>query len=62
MIVEVLAIGTELLLGQTVNTNAAYLGERFAELGLDAHYQVVVGDNHDRMVDAIRTACSRATP
>lgn len=60
MIVEVLAVGTELLLGQTVNTNAAYLGERFAELGLDAHYQVVVGDNHDRMVDAIRTAFSRA--
>ena len=60
MIVEVLAVGTELLLGQTVNTNAAYLGERFAELGLDAHYQVVVGDNHDRMVDAIRTAFKRA--
>ena len=60
MIVEVLAVGTELLLGQTVNTNAAYMGERFAELGLDAHYQVVVGDNHDRMVDAIRTAFSRA--
>ena len=60
MIVEVLAVGTEILLGQTVNTNAAYMGERFAELGLDAHYQVVVGDNHDRMVDAIRTACSRA--
>jgi len=60
VIVEVLAVGTELLLGQTVNTNAAYMGERFAELGLDAHYQVVVGDNHDRMVDAIRTAFSRA--
>ena len=60
MIVEVLAVGTELLLGQTVNTNAAYLGERLAELGLDAHYQVVVGDNHGRMVATIRTAIDRA--
>ena len=60
MIVEVVAVGTELLLGQTVNTNAAYLGERLAELGLDAHHQVVVGDNHHRMVDTIRTAMDRA--
>ena len=60
MIVEVVAVGTELLLGQTVNTNASYLGERLAELGLDAHYQVVVGDNHRRMVATIRTAIDRA--
>ena len=60
MIVEVVAVGTELLLGQIVNTNAAYLGERLAELGLDAHHQVVVGDNHDRMVETIRTAMGRA--
>lgn len=60
MIVEVVAVGTELLLGQIVNTNASYLGERLAELGLDAHYQVVVGDNHDRMVGTIRTAIDRA--
>lgn len=60
MIVEVVAVGTELLLGQIVNTNAAHLGERLAELGLDAHYQVVVGDNHDRMVETIRTAMGRA--
>ena len=60
MIVEVVAVGTEILLGQTVNTNAAYLGERLAELGLDAHYQVVVGDNHHRMVATIRTAMDRA--
>ncbi len=60
MIVEVVAVGTELLLGQIVNTNASYLGGRLAELGLDAHYQVVVGDNHDRMVDTIRTAMRRS--
>lgn len=60
MIVEVVAVGTELLLGQIVNTNASYLGERLAESGLDAHFQVVVGDNHDRMVATIRTALGRA--
>ena len=60
MIVEVIAVGTELLLGQIVNTNASYLGERLAELGLDAHHQVVVGDNHERMVETIRTATGRA--
>ena len=60
MIVEVVAVGTELLLGQIVNTNGAYLGERLAELGLDAHHQVVVGDNHERMVETIRTAMGRA--
>ncbi len=55
-----MAVGTELLLGQIVNTNAAYLGERLAELGLDTHYQVVVGDNHERMVDTIRMAVDRS--
>lgn len=60
MIVEIVAVGTELLLGQTVNTNCSYLGARLAELGYDAHYQVVVGDNHERMTDAIRAAAARA--
>ncbi len=53
MIVEVIAVGTELLLGQIVNGNAAAIGSRLAEEGFDAHYQVVVGDNEDRLV-----ACS----
>lgn len=60
MIVEVVAVGTELLLGQIANTNAAYLGRRLAEMGLDAHYQAVVGDNLDRMVSSLRTAVGRA--
>lgn len=60
MIVEVLAVGTELLLGQIANTNAAYLGRRLAEMGLDAHYQTVVGDNLDRMVSSLKTAAGRA--
>ncbi|MDH3470341.1 MAG: competence/damage-inducible protein A [Acidimicrobiia bacterium] len=60
MQVEVIAIGTELLLGQIVNTNAAEIGARLAEAGLDHFHQVVVGDNLDRMADAITTALARA--
>lgn len=60
MIVEVLAVGTELLLGQIVNGNAAKIGTALADHGFDAHFQVVVGDNLDRVVSAIRTALARA--
>lgn len=60
MIVEVLAVGTELLLGQIVNGNAATIGSALADQGLDAHFQVVVGDNLDRVVSAIRIAIERA--
>lgn len=60
MIVEVLAVGTELLLGQIVNTNAAAIGARLADEGFDAHHQVTVGDNLQRLADAVRTALGRA--
>ena len=60
MIVEVIAVGTELLLGQITNTNAATIGARLAEEGFDAHYQVTVGDNLDRLAAAIETAVHRA--
>ena len=60
MIVEVLAVGTELLLGQIVNRNAADIGTRLADAGLNHYHQSVVGDNRARMVEAIRLACSRA--
>ncbi|HEX7100520.1 MAG TPA: competence/damage-inducible protein A [Acidimicrobiia bacterium] len=60
MIVEVVAVGTELLLGQIVNGNAAFIGAALAEHGFDAHHQQVVGDNLGRVADAIRTALSRA--
>lgn len=60
MIVEVVAVGTELLLGQIVNSNGAWLGERLAEEGFDAHYQTVVGDNPGRLTAAIATAIDRA--
>ncbi len=60
MNVEVLAIGTELLLGQITNTNATRIGERLADAGIDHFQQTVVGDNDSRIVDALLAACARA--
>ncbi len=60
MIIEVVAVGTELLLGQIINGNGALIGRRLAEEGFDAHYQVVVGDNDERLVAALETALGRA--
>jgi nicotinamide-nucleotide amidase len=60
VIVEVVAVGTELLLGQIVNSNAAVIGAALAEKGLDANHQQVVGDNLDRLADTIELALGRA--
>jgi len=60
VIVEVIAVGTEILLGQIVNTNASHVGATLADHGLDAHYQQVVGDNLARVATAIETAMARA--
>jgi nicotinamide-nucleotide amidase len=60
MIVEVIAVGTELLLGQIVNSNTSTMGAALAERGLDAHFQQTVGDNLDRIASSIRTALDRA--
>ncbi|MYA40103.1 MAG: competence/damage-inducible protein A [Acidimicrobiia bacterium] len=60
MIVEVITVGTELLLGQILNGNAAFIGEALAAKGFDAHFQVTVGDNPARMEAAIATALDRA--
>lgn len=60
MIVEVVAVGTELLLGQIVNSNAAVIGAALADGGHDAHFQQVVGDNQTRLEQAITLAMSRA--
>lgn len=57
---EIIAVGTELLMGQIVNSNAQYLSQKFAEMGVNLYYQTVVGDNADRMADAMRLASSRA--
>jgi nicotinamide-nucleotide amidase len=57
---EVLAVGTELLLGQIVDTNSAWIGEQLAANGIDCLFQAKVGDNHARIVTALRDALSRA--
>lgn len=57
---EVVAVGTELLLGQIVDTNSSYIGEQLALSGIDSLYQVKVGDNLARIVDALRTALDRS--
>lgn len=60
MTAEIICVGTEILLGNIVNTNAAYLAEKCAYLGLSNYYQVVVGDNEARLLEAVNTAKSRA--
>ena len=57
---EVIAVGSELLLGQIVDTNSAWMGERLALAGIDSHFQIKVGDNRERMVSALRLALGRA--
>jgi len=60
MRIEVLAVGTELLLGQIVDTNSAWMGEQLALAGIDSHFHQAVGDNQARIVLALRTALARS--
>lgn len=60
MIAEIVAVGTELLMGQVLNTDAQYIARRLSELGVTLHRQVVVGDNPARIREAIHTAIGRA--
>ncbi len=57
---EVVAIGTELLLGQIVDTNSSWIGEQLALAGIDSHFQVKVGDNFKRIEFCIRQALERS--
>ena len=57
---EVVAVGTELLLGQIVDTNSAWMGEHLALIGVDSHFQTKVGDNQARIVLAVRSALARS--
>ena len=57
---EVVAIGTELLLGQIVDTNSSWIGDHLAQIGIDSLHQTKVGDNHDRIVGALKTALNRS--
>ena len=60
MRVEIVAVGTELLLGQIADTNSQWLGEHLAALGVGSHFHQAVGDNHERIVLAFRTALARS--
>lgn len=60
MVVELISVGTEILLGNIVNTNAAYLAEQCARLGLSCYYQSVVGDNAERLQGTLQQALERS--
>lgn len=60
MTVELICVGTELLLGNIVNTNAAYLAEKCAGLGLSCYFQTVVGDNEERLAGVLKCAMERS--
>ncbi|SKA81530.1 nicotinamide-nucleotide amidase [Caloramator quimbayensis] len=60
MIAEILSVGTELLLGDILNTNAQYLSKRLADLGIFVYFQTVVGDNNERLKKAYDIAFKRA--
>lgn len=60
MVVELISVGTEILLGNIVNTNTQYLAEKCALLGLSMYYQVTVGDNRERLFAVLETALNRS--
>src|ERR1700676_4013762 len=60
MRIEIVAVGTELLLGQITDTNSQWMGEHLAAIGVASHFHQAVGDNHERMVLAFRTALARS--
>ena len=57
---EILSVGTELLLGEILNTDAKFLAEELSALGINVYYQTVVGDNRERLTSALNMALSRA--
>ena len=57
---EIICVGTELLLGEILNSNAQYLAQQLALLGIPHYYQTVVGDNKSRLQKAIAIACERS--
>lgn len=60
MVAELISVGTELLMGNIVNSNTRFLAEKCALLGFDLYYQVTVGDNYGRMKAVIETALKRS--
>ncbi len=60
MKVEIISVGSELLLGDILNTNSQYLARKMAELGFNLHYQITVGDNEARILDSLKAAFERS--
>ncbi len=60
MSAEIICVGTELLLGDILNSNAQFLAQQLAELGIGHYYQTVVGDNPDRIKGVLNIACDRS--
>ena len=58
---EIIAVGTEILIGQIVNTNAQFLSEKLAEIGVDVYFQTAVGDNEARLMSLLEIASSRSS-
>lgn len=57
---EIIAVGTEILMGQIVNTNAQFLSEKLAQLGIDVYFQTAVGDNEERLLSVLNIAKGRS--
>ena len=57
---ELISVGTELLLGEIVDTNASWIASRLPRIGLDLYHKSVVGDNLERVVDTIERALTRS--
>lgn len=57
---EIVAVGTEILLGQIVDTNSAWIAERLADAGIDCHFKTVVGDNPERMLEVLAAGVKRS--
>lgn len=57
---EIIAVGTEILLGDIMNTHAQFLAKELAALGFDLHFQSVVGDNRERLVSSLKESLDRS--
>src|SRR5438874_7084700 len=57
---EIVSVGTELLLGQIVDTNAAHLARALSEVGVSVYRRTTVGDNHDRLLTALKSALAES--
>ncbi|MCI2206294.1 MAG: molybdopterin-binding protein, partial [Oscillospiraceae bacterium] len=56
---EIISVGTELLLGQVINSDTAYVARSLAALGIDVQYSSIVGDNSERLTTALTDSFSR---